>query len=444
MPRHQRPPRGLQQRDGAKAKMKEDNKTQYVRKLPGTIVHGERLFGRLTAEAPSAPGVMGVLDFSNTPSSIAAKHGQTSSNASRLHAGHEPVVSRTEASNHQASRSNPSMDTSNPRQSLSTVRRPTVQHGSLAAAHYQSEMQMMMQSSALDHQLPQQTPHMLLSTREDHREVLTYDPFYGAHPIPLPAAEQRLPNIVIDNTSFTQQPFPGLALGLPGGTDLHSAANDPPSDGCDHVTTSTEPPQQRSAASNNFVSMSQPFVTELPVPTVPHAPSYHTIMPTCAPIHSASSQAPLSPASHFSMDHESQYGASPAPPAQAVWNLAPPLSCDLISRPSNPLVKQLHPTWSPRAAVARDYSEMHVNDPLYGSHPIPLPETASIINDFFILTKDLQLVDDIKSCGASGIKYCELALGFYTESGEEQFVIGLSSAQLRYILEIIVSAMGMQ
>ncbi|KAF9805320.1 hypothetical protein IEO21_09096 [Rhodonia placenta] len=408
MPRHQRPPRGLQQRDGAKVKMREDNKTQYVRKLPGTIVHGERLFGRFTAEAPSAPGVMGVLDFSNPPSSIAAKHEQTLSNASSVHPADELVVSRTETSNHQASRSNPSMNTSNPRQSLSTVRRPTVQHGSLAAArthpqghhpyhivprHDQDDVSAdplaeshMRQSSAQYHQLPQQSPQMLLSTWEYHQEVLTHDPFDGARPIPLPAAEQRLPCIVIDDASPVGSPGP--VTGSPRGMDLHSVVSESPSRYYHSAPESTESSYQRSAEmpESGRVQLAS-FPAQL---NSIHAPMPITTLDRAQIVWTGSTSALLpSLPTRISMDvgrpstHKSQYGANlvALPRIPRAWDLTPSVTHDPILRPSNPLAAQLlQPALPSMRAILEDYRGIRERDPLYGSRPIPLPEVECLLN----------------------------------------------------------------
>ncbi|EED79237.1 predicted protein [Postia placenta Mad-698-R] len=411
MSRHQRPPQGLQQRDRAERKRKEDNKTQYVRKLSGTIVHVERLFGRFTAKAPNAPGVLGVLDVSGPPSSIVAEHGWTSSNAPGLHAGHEPILSRTEASNHQGSRSNPSMDTSNPRRSLSAVHRPTLQHGSLACArthsqgHYPYHMEplrdqdtapegplpemRMMQPSALNHQSTLHAPHMLLSTREDHREVLTYDPFYGARRIPLPAAEQRLPSIIIDNTSFTQQSSLGLALDLFGGTDLHSAVNDPPSADSHPVPRSTESSCQRGTA-----MPATGRVQQASFPTQSNSIRAPLAITTSDPgqivsIHSTSALIPSLP-TQISMDDRrsptcnSQYDVNLVALSgiPRTWDFTPSVTHDPILRPSNPLATQLlQPALSSMRAIPGDYGEIRVRDHLYGSRPIPLPEAERLMND---------------------------------------------------------------
>ncbi|KAF9807229.1 hypothetical protein IEO21_08303 [Rhodonia placenta] len=411
MSRLQRPPRGLQQRDEAERKRKEDNKTQYVRKLSGTIVHGERLFGRFIAEAPNAPGVMGVLDVSSTSPSIDAEHGWTSSNAPRLHAGHEPVVSRTEASNHQASRSNPSMDTSNPRRSLSAVHRPTLQHDSLACArthpqgHHPYHMEPLrdqdnapegplpemhlMQPSALGHQLTQHAPHILLSTRGDHREVLTYDPFYGARHIPLPAAEQRLPSINVDNATFSQQSSLGLALDLSGGTDFHSALNDPPSADCHPVPRSIESSCQRDTAMAAIGPVQQAsFPTQLNSIRAPLAITISDPGQIFA-IHSMSALLPSLP-TRISMDDRrsptcnSQYGANlvALPRIPRTWDLTPSVTHDPILRPSNPLATQLfQPALSSIRAIPGDYGEIRVRDHLYGSRPIPLSEAERPMDD---------------------------------------------------------------
>ncbi|KAF9809115.1 hypothetical protein IEO21_07550 [Rhodonia placenta] len=403
MSRHQRPPQGLQQRDEAERKRKEDNKTQYVRKLSGTIVHVERLFGRFTAKGPNAPGVLGVLDVSGPPSSVVAEHGWTSSNAPRLHAGHEPIVSRTKASNHQGSRSNPSMDTSNPRRSPSAVHRPTLQHDSLAGArthsqgHHPYHMEPLrdqdnalegplpemhtMQPSALDHQLTQHAPHMLLSTREDHREVLTYDPFYGAQPIPLPAAEQRLPSIIIDNTSFTQQSSLGLALDLFGGTDLHSAVNDPPSADSHPVPRSIESSCQRGTGTASFPTQSNSIRAPLAITTSDPG--------QIVSIHSTSALIPSLP-TQISMDDRrsptcnSQYDVNLVALSgiPRTWDFTPSVTHDPILRPSNPLATQLlQPALSSMRAIPGDYGEIRVRDHLYGSRPIPLPEAERLMND---------------------------------------------------------------
>ncbi|EED81232.1 predicted protein [Postia placenta Mad-698-R] len=402
MPRHQRPPRGLQQRDGAKAKMKEDNKTQYVRKLPGTIVHGERLFGRFTAEAPSAPGVMGVLDFSNPPSSIAAKHGQTWSNASNVHPADELVVSRTEASNHQGSRSNPSMDTSSPRRSLSAVHRPTLQHDSLAVTRQFASLMLgfdllsmllgplaeaqMKRSSALYHQLPQQSPQMLLSRWQDHQEVLTYDPFYGARPIPLPATEQRLPRIVIDDASPVGPPGPGP--GSPRGMDLLTRRLSRRRDGMTIPGRRSTGDRMRGTAmpANDQIQQAS-FPTQLnpihaPIPISPSDSGQ------IVSIHSTSALLPSLP-TRISMDdrrsptYNSQYGANlvALPRIRRTWDLTPSVTHDPIPRPSNPLAEQLlQPALSLIRAIPGDYGEIRERDHVYGSRPIPLPEVERLMN----------------------------------------------------------------
>lgn len=233
--------------------------------------------------------------------------------------------------------------------------------------------------------------------------MLTYDPFYGARPIPLPAAEQRLPSIIIDNTSFTQQSSLGLALDLFGGTDLHSAVNDPPSADSHPVPRSIESSCQRGTAPSKHAPMAQMYVPAMPATDRVQQASFPTQSNSIrAPlaitisdpgqifaIHSTSALLPSLP-TRISMDDRrsptcnSQYGADlvALPRVPRTWDLTPSMTHDLILRPSNPLAKQLfQPALSSMRAIPGDYGEIRVRDHLYGSRPIPLSEAERLMDD---------------------------------------------------------------
>lgn len=221
--------------------------------------------------------------------------------------------------------------------------------------------------------------------------MLTCDSFYGARPIPLPAIEQQLPTIVIDNASSVEPPSPRSMPGLLRQMDMHSVASNALPGNCHPMPASTEFPHQPSAALNNSISMFQPSMPEILAPIgIRQAPSYLTSILPFTLTHSTFFQAPLSLPQQISVEygrlpaHQSQYGVDLVPLSSAlpIWFLAPPVSHDLIPRPPNPHAAQLlHVVSSPTPTISGECEQTRIDDPLYGSYPVPLPNVESFVDD---------------------------------------------------------------